>query len=178
MCFLYLASVSAMYPASILIPVSWQYSLLYGLALYFLMHGSLYVPQSADVSVAVMHISEFFRAEYPAESMNGEGVPNGSMSIMSNLPLFSLRSVFASFCVVFMFFRLFSFMFIFSNWFAVGFMSFMVAFFMPCISFLYLIALIPLPPNRSHMFSSRFSFFWNVCSASMDMSLFSSIWGL
>lgn len=142
------------------------------------MHGSLYVPQSADVSVAVMHSREFFLAAYPAESMNGDGVPKGSMSIMSYFPLFSLRSVFASFCVVFMFFRLFSFMFIFSNLFAVGFMSFMVVLFMPWISFLYRMALIPLPPNRSHMSSSRFSFFWNVCIASMDMSLFSSIWGL
>ena len=63
--FAYFERVSATKPANILIPVSWQYSLLYGFALYLRIHGSLYVPHNADVSVAVTHNNEFLLAQYP-----------------------------------------------------------------------------------------------------------------
>ena len=61
------------------------------------MQGSTYVPQRQDVSVAVKQSSESLFKLYPAESTNGEGVPNGSMSITSNLPMFDLSSLLASF---------------------------------------------------------------------------------
>ena len=136
MYFLYLAKVRAVYPANILIPFSWQYSLLYGLALYLRIHGSLYVPHSADVSVAVTHNNEFLRAQYPAESRKGEGVPKGSMSIMSNLPRLFLKNRLASFCEIVMSSRLFKLTLIFSNSLAVSLISLIATWSIPSISFL------------------------------------------
>ena len=58
------------------------------------MHGSWYVPHKAEVSVAVTHNRESLRAQYPAESKNGEGVPKGSISMTSNSPRFILIVLF------------------------------------------------------------------------------------
>ena len=117
-------------------PVSWQYSLLYGLELYLRIHGSLYVPHNAEVSVAVTHNKDSLLAQYPAESKNGEGVPKGSMSITSNSPRFSLKNILASWLCIEISFRLFNSTLCFSNSLASSLISLMDTCPTPSISFL------------------------------------------
>ena len=96
------AAKVAVQPAKSLTASSWQYSVRMGLPPYFRMQALACTPQSGARSVAVDANKPLLRIARRAESKYGAGVPNGSISMMSNLFLgeaLQLKTQFASLCL-------------------------------------------------------------------------------